>query len=201
MHWTTEIDPKIKDIEMRHNPIIIRVNKFDEQAAEDFALKMALAHNTGQEVIPIVIDSYGGQVYSLMSMISSIKASELPVATVVEGKAMSCGVILASCGSRGYRYVTEDATLMIHDVSSGAYGKNSEIQASADETARLNKKIYEILAENCDKSVKWFQKQIMERGRADWFVEPEKAIEIGICDKIGMPKVHISVKLDIQFVE
>jgi ATP-dependent Clp protease protease subunit len=201
MHWTTKIDPRIKDIEMRHNPVIIRVNKFDEQSADEFAQKMALAHNTGQKVIPVVIDSYGGQVYSLMSMISSIRASELPVATIVEGKAMSCGVLLASCGTEGYRYVTEHATLMIHDVSSGAYGKNSEIQASADETARLNKKIYEILSENTGKSVKWFHKKIMDRGRADWFVEPEEAIEIGICDKIGLPKVHITVDVNIDFVE
>ena len=141
MYWTSKLDPKVKEIELRHNPIIIRVNDFDEKSADEFAQKMALAHNTGQSIIPVVIDSYGGQVYSLMSMISSIKASALPVATIVEGKAMSCGVLLASCGTKGYRYVTEDATLMIHDVSSGAYGKNSEIQASADETKRLNDRI------------------------------------------------------------
>ena len=35
MHWTTNMDPKIKDLELRHNPIIIRVNKFDEQSAFD----------------------------------------------------------------------------------------------------------------------------------------------------------------------
>ena len=89
---------------------------------------------------------------------------------------------------------------MIHDVSSGAWGKNSEIQASADETARLNTKIYEILAENTGKPSKWFHKKIMKRGRADWFVEPYKAIEIGICDHIGLPKLHIDVKVDINFV-
>jgi ATP-dependent protease ClpP protease subunit len=89
---------------------------------------------------------------------------------------------------------------MIHDVSSGVYGKNSEIQASADETARLNKKIYEILAENSGKPVKWFHKKIMKRGRADWFVEPYKAVEIGISDKIGMPKLNINVDVQIEFV-
>ena len=180
---------------------MIRVNRFDEESAADFAAKMGAAQNTGQPVVPVVIDSYGGQVYSLMSMISAIKSSKVPVATIVEGKAMSCGVILASCGAKGMRYISEDATLMIHDVSSGAWGKNSEIQASADETARLNKKIYNILADNSDKTVKWFQNQIMERGRADWFVEPEKAIDIGICDKIGVPSLDINVDVSIKFVE
>lgn len=201
MHWTSTVDPLIKDIELKRSPVMIRVNSFNEEAAADFAAKMGAAQNTGQAVIPVVIDSYGGQVYSLMSMIASIKASKVPVATIVEGKAMSCGVILASCGAKGKRYISEDATLMIHDVSSGAFGKNSEIQASADETARLNKKIYEILADNSDKTVKWFQNQIMERGRADWFVEPESAIDIGICDKIGIPSLDINVSVDIKFLE
>ena len=200
MHWTTKISPLIKDIEFKHPPIIIRVNKFDEESAADFAKKIGIAHNTGQKIIPVVIDSYGGQVYSLMSMVAAIKASELPVATIVEGKAMSCGVVLSSCGSKGHRYITEDATLMVHDVSSGAWGKNSEIQASADETSRLNKKIYQILADNTGKSVKWFHKKISKRGRADWFVEPQKAIDIGLADHIGLPKLHIDVSVDINFV-
>lgn len=198
MLWKTTIDPKIKTVELRTSPIIIRVNKFDEASAKDFATKMALAHNTGQNVIPVVIDSYGGQVYSLMSMISSIKSSELPVATIVEGKAMSCGVVLFACGTEGYRYITEDATLMIHDVSSWTGGKNSEIQEGARETERLNEKIYEILSENSSKSKKWYNKKINKKGRADWFIEPEEAIEIGLADLIGMPKLTINVKLDID---
>jgi ATP-dependent Clp protease, protease subunit len=201
MLWKRIMDSNIKTVELRSNPVIIRVNKFDEKSANEFAEKIASAHNTGQSVIPVIIDSYGGQVYSLMSMIASIKSSELPIATIVEGKAMSCGVILFSCGTEGYRYITEDATLMIHDVSAGSWGKNSEIQASAEETKRLNEKIYKILSENSNKSEKWFNKQLNEKGRADWFIESKEAIDLGLADKIGMPKLEISVKLDINLRE
>ena len=31
MHWKTEISPLIKEIELRKSPVIIRVNKFDEE--------------------------------------------------------------------------------------------------------------------------------------------------------------------------
>lgn len=198
MHWTTNIDPKIRELELRHNPVMIRVNKFTEESAAEFATKMALAHNTGQSVIPVVIDSYGGQVYSLMSMISAINASEIPVATIVEGKAMSCGVILFSCGEEGLRFVTPEATLMIHDVSSGAFGKNEEIQASAKETNRLNQMIYTILADNCKKPRDYFTKEVKRRGRADWFVTPNKAKKMGIADHIGLPKLQIDVNVEIN---
>ena len=64
-------------------PVIIRLRKFDETAAKEFSSLVSKAQNTGQPVLPIVIDSYGGQVYSLMSMISDIKHSRIPVATIV----------------------------------------------------------------------------------------------------------------------
>ena len=125
--------PLLKEVKFRNEslPVVIRVNKFDEKAAEDFSKSVMRAQNTGQPVLPVIIDSYGGQVYSLMSMISDIKHSKVPVATIVQGKAMSCGALLFSFGAEGHRYVDPDATLMIHDVSSMSWGKVEEIKASA----------------------------------------------------------------------
>ncbi len=137
MLWKYNVAPEVKEFELHHNPVIITVNKFDEESAKEFRTKIAMAHNTGQKIIPVVIDSYGGQVYSLMSMISTIKNSELPIATIVEGKAMSCGAILLSFGSEGSRFVDKDATIMIHDVSSGQLGKVEEVVASAKETEAI----------------------------------------------------------------
>ena len=156
MKWTTKISPLIKEIELRKNPVIVRVNKFDEEAAAKFNLEVAQAHNTGQKVIPVVVDSYGGQVYSLMAMISSIKHAELPIATIIEGKAMSCGAILFSFGEEGMRFMDPNATVMIHDVSSWEYGKVEEIKASADETDRLNQLVYTHMARNCGKKDDYF---------------------------------------------
>ena len=86
MLWKTEFSPLLKEFELQHQPVIIRVNKFDEAAAKDFNNRMAAAQSTGQKVVPVVIDSYGGQVYSLMSMISAIKSSDLPVAAADVGR-------------------------------------------------------------------------------------------------------------------
>lgn len=199
MFWKINQDSNIKEAELRYNPVIITVNEFNEDAAQKFCSDMAKAQNSGQPIIPIVIDSYGGQVYSLLRMIDCINSSEVPVATIVEGKAMSCGVILATCGSEGNRFIGANATLMVHDVSSGSFGKNSEIQASAEETNRLNDKIYKILSDNTGNSVKWFHKKIMERGRADWFLEPEEAIELGFSDHVGVPSLEVNMGVTYKF--
>ena len=199
MHWTTSIDPKIKEIELRKQPIIIRVNKFDENAAKKFAQEIAQAHNTGQPVIPVVIDSYGGQVYSLMSMIAAINHAELPVATIVEGKAMSCGAILFSFGEQGLRFMDPDATVMIHDVSSMEYGKIEEIKASTEEADRLNQKVYTMMARNCGKKDDYFLKIVHRKGHADWFLDAATAKKHGLANQLRLPKFSIKVGVELDF--
>jgi len=199
MKWVTKLSPLVKEIELRKNPVIIRVNKFDEDSAKKFDQDIALAHNTGQSVIPVVIDSYGGQVYSLMSMISSIKHSELPVATIVEGKAMSCGAILFSFGEAGYRFMDPDATLMIHDVSSMDMGKVEELKASAMEADRLNQLVYKMMAQNCGKADDYFMKIVDKKKHADWFLDAKQSKRHGLANYLRVPKFSISVLVNIDF--
>jgi ATP-dependent Clp protease, protease subunit len=199
MKWTSSVSPLIKEVELRKNPVIIRVNKFDEDAAKKFDQEIAQAHNTGQKVIPIVIDSYGGQVYSLMAMISAIKHAELPIATIIEGKAMSCGAILFSFGEQGLRFMDPDATVMIHDVSSMEYGKVEEIKASAEETERLNQKIYTMMARNCGKRDDYFLKLVHKRGHADWFLDAAETKKHGLANQLRIPKINIQVSVAIDF--
>lgn len=199
MHWTTEIDPKIKEIELRKQPIMIRVNKFDEESAKKFSLEIAAAHNTGQKIIPVIIDSYGGQVYSLMSMISAIKHAEIPVATIVEGKAMSCGAVLFSFGKEGYRFMDPNATVMIHDVSSMDFGKVEELKAGAKEADRLNSIIYTMMAQNCGKKDDYFMKIVDKKKHADWFLDAEETQKHNLANHLRIPKLHIKMSVDIDF--
>tara|TARA_R100001480_G_scaffold10642_6_gene19215 strand:- start:178 stop:780 length:603 start_codon:yes stop_codon:yes gene_type:complete len=199
MIWTSQISPLIKEVELRKPPIMIRVNKFDEKAAADFAHKMALAHSTGQKVIPIIIDSYGGQVYSLMSMIAAIEAAELPIATIVEGKAMSCGAVLLTFGEQGMRFADPNATVMIHDVSSGGYGKIEELKADVKEAERLDEKIFTMMARNCGKKDDYFKKKVFNKKHADWFMDAQEAKKHGLVNHLRAPKLTIKVDVDIDF--
>ena len=192
------ISPLIKEVELRKPPVIIRVNKFNEEAAKKFASEMATAHNTGQDIIPVVIDSYGGQVYSLMSMIGAIKNASLPVATIVEGKAMSCGAILFSFGEEGRRYMDPHATVMIHDVSSMEYGKVEEIKASAEETERLNQIVYKMMAKNCGHSDDYFLELVHSRGHADWFLDAKETKRHGLANHLRLPTLEIDVGVKIR---
>lgn len=199
MKWTTKISPLLKEFELRKSPIIVRVNKFDEESALKFDQEVAQAHNTGQKVIPIVIDSYGGQVYSLMAMIASIKNAEIPVATIVEGKAMSCGAILSTFGAEGMRFMDPNATIMIHDVSSGDFGKIEELKSSVGEAERLNDIVYKMMARNCGKKEDYFLKIVDQKKHADWFMGAEEALKHNIVNQLRVPKFNIEIGVSIEF--
>ena len=180
-------------------PIVIRVNKFDEASAKSFSAQMSRAQNSGQTIVPVIIDSYGGQVYSLMSMISDINHSRLPVATIVQGKAMSCGAILFSFGAPGKRFMDPDATVMIHDVSSMEYGKVEEIKASAEETERLNQKIYHMMAENCGQDENYFLDIVHEKGHADWFLDAKECKKHKLANHLRVPELIINTNVEFKF--
>jgi len=200
INFIAEVSPLIKDIELRSDPVVITVNKFDEEAANEFSTLVSAAQNTGQKVIPVVIDSYGGEAYSLLSMIGTIKSSTIPVATIVKGKAMSCGALFASFGEEGLRFMDKDAVLMIHDVSTMAFGKVEELKADARESDRLNKKLYTMMARNCGKADDYFLNLIHDKGHADWFLEAEEAKEHNIIQHLRIPnlKGKVTVSIDLE---
>lgn len=199
MKTTITCSSLLKEPELRRAPIIVRVNEFNNKAAKEFESRISAAHNTGQSVIPVIIDSYGGQVYSLMSMISSIKHAELPIATIIEGKAMSCGAILFTFGADGMRFMDPDATLMIHDVSTHVFGKVEDVKADSAEADRLNQKVYRMMAQNCGKREDYFLDLIHERGHADWYIDAAEAKIHNLANQIRVPKFNITVDVNIDF--
>lgn len=200
INFIADVSPLIKDVELRSDPVVITVNKFDEESANEFAVLVSAAQNTGQSVIPVVIDSYGGEAYSLLSMIGTLKSSKIPIATIVKGKAMSCGALFASFGEEGLRFMDKDAVMMIHDVSTMAFGKVEELKADARESDRLNKKLYVMMARNCGKPDNYFLDLIHDKGHADWFLEAEEAKEHNIVQQLRVPtlKGKVSVTIDLD---
>tara|TARA_Y100000592_G_scaffold6457_1_gene9199 strand:+ start:3256 stop:3861 length:606 start_codon:yes stop_codon:yes gene_type:complete len=200
MNVIKNFSPLLKEAKLIDDlPVVIRVNKFDEASAKSFTSLMSKAQNTGQPVVPVIIDSYGGQVYSLMSMISDIQHSNIPVATIVQGKAMSCGAILFSFGASGKRYMDPEATLMIHDVSSMSWGKVEEVKVSAYETDRLNKKIYHMMAENCGQDANYFLDIVHDKGHADWFLDAKECKKHNLANHLRVPAIKIDTSVKITF--
>lgn len=174
-------------------PIIIRVSDFNEKGSKEFAIDLDKANNTGQPFVPIVIDSYGGEVYSLLEMITSIQHSALPIFTILEGKAMSAGALLFAMGHR--RFMAKNATLMFHDVSNGFWGKAEEVKTAAKETERLNRLLYSLIAKNVGKPDRYFTDILHKLGHAEWHLTAKEGKKHNLVTTIGIPVFSINVNV------
>jgi len=209
MKYIVECDKRVfadlnKPNEIGCLPSYVRLSgDVTEESARDFRRSLmhaeSLALASEQKIIPIIIDSYGGDVTALFSMIDAIEACPLPVATILEGKAMSAGAILFTFGKEGHRYMGKNATLMFHEVSFGIKGKLEEIKSRTKHTDIVNKKVFKMIAENCGQSKNYFLTEMEKRKNADWFLTAEECMEHNIANHIGIPKLETKISMSIKF--
>lgn len=172
-------------------PVVIRVTDFEGDDVEKFSEAMDKAHTTGQPVVPVVIDTDGGNAYDLISMVSIIRASRVPVVTIVEGRAMSAGAILFAFGRE--RFMAEDAVLMVHDIRSSPEGKTSEVKADAEEMERLTAQLFSEMDRACGHEVGYFERMLDERKHGEWYLPAKEAKKHGFIKTIGLPTFTVQV--------
>lgn len=180
-------------------PKFVRVNKFNADAVDKFIEDFSTAEEKNDEIIPIIIDSYGGEVYSLLAMVDCIRSTTKKVATISVGKSMSCGAVLLTCGSDGYRFISPTSTVMIHDVAGGSWGKVEELKADAKEADRLNNIIYEIMEKNCGQKPGTFKKLVHDKGHSDWFLTTDECLKYKIANHARIPKFSVNINVEVDF--
>lgn len=202
MNTIFNIDPLIT-VEDREDlilaPVIVRVTKFDSEGVEDFEEDMCEAHNTGQPVIPVLIDSYGGSVYGCRGMIDVIEQARLPVATIVRTKAMSAGAILFAFGTEGYRYMSPDATIMIHDISDMMDGKIEDIKSDVKHLEFLNQTIYKKMAKHLGHPDDFFLDLLRKNSHLDMYLTAKEAKKIKLANHLKTPTFDVTVSVNYKF--
>ena len=184
-------------------PTVIEVNDFDDDAVHGFEKSVGIALQANQRIIPIIIDSWGGDCYSLLRMLDLIAAVQqrgYTVATIASGKAMSCGAILLAAGSQGFRYATPDATILIHEVSSMTYGKSSEVVVEASQVQALTTRLYAILDAGCQQKSGYWEARVHANKHADLYISSAQALEAGLVNGIGLPRYRLHAHLDFQWL-
>lgn len=154
--------------------------------------------NNPMPVAPVQVDSPGGVIYALMGILSTMEASEKPVLTFCNSLAMSCGLIMLAAGTKGYRYMSEHASLMLHEASGSLEGKTSEVKAELMELDRLNETVIELLAKYSKKNKAFYQNLIKKNLNNDFYITAKDALDWGIVDFIGSPTIEMDVRADYK---
>lgn len=154
----------------------------------DFTLKIkAIIHMRGEEKkndpINVVINSDGGDVYEALGMIDFMQSLNIKVNTICRGRAMSAAALLL-CAGTGNRVASKNSTIMFHEISSGIYGKSSDMKANVQHTEKLEEILINIITSNSKRDSLFWKDKILK----DYYLSPEEAIDLGIIDTIIQPK-------------
>lgn len=130
--------------------------------------------------IPIYlhINSYGGSIFAAFAAIDCMNACKVPVYTIIEGAVASAGTLISVFGKK--RYIRPHAYMLIHQLSSGFWGKMSEIDDEHKNLVELTERILTIYREH----TKIPKKELQELLRHDLWLNTAKALKYGLVDEI-----------------
>jgi ATP-dependent Clp protease protease subunit len=115
-----------------------------------------------------------------MAIYDTMNYIKCDVSTICIGMAASMGAFLLSGGAKGKRYALPNAEIMIHQPLGGAQGQASEIEIAAQHILKTKKKLNQIIADNCGKTLEEVEKAT---DRDNW-MSAEEALAYGLIDKI-----------------
>ncbi len=174
--------------EAREVLVSVYVTDFTQEAFKEFQDTFLRAEYSGQTVIPVYIDSTGGEVNTLFSMIDMFKSSALPVATVAIGRAQSCGADLLAAGTKGYRYASPLSVIMVHEGEGGFVGNIGSIRSHAKEEIRQVDTSFAMLDKHCEKHSGFWSDLLSGAGNGDLFMTAEEAKGHGLVDFVRLPR-------------
>ncbi|MET4003696.1 MULTISPECIES: ATP-dependent Clp protease proteolytic subunit [Arthrobacter] len=129
----------------------------------------------------LYINSPGGSVTAGMAIYDTMQYIPNDVVTVATGLAASMGQFLLSSGTKGKRYATPNARILMHQPSGGIGGTASDIKIQAELILHMKKVMAELTAEQTGQSI---EKILVDNDRDKWFTA-EQGLEYGFFDKIA----------------
>lgn len=128
----------------------------------------------------LYINSPGGSVYDALAIYDTMQYITNDVQTVGIGMQASAAAFLLSSGTKGKRFLLPNATVMIHQPSSGTRGKVTDQEIDLKESLRVKYLLESIMAKNTGQK----KEQIHEDMERDRWMTAEEAKKYGIVDKI-----------------
>ena len=161
------LDTTIDDTTLDLVKYIIRCNKEDE-GKETHERKRIL----------VMIDSPGGSVEVLASLIGAIKISKTPVWTCCYCTAYSAAADLLACGHK--RFALPMTSMMFHAGSACYMGSQNDIDKAKKHFDSIGKRI----TNEVNSRTKFDSKFLKKLKTDDMYMNEEEALEYGVIDKI-----------------
>lgn len=182
------IQPSVFDRLLKDRIIWLGSEVRDENANEIAAKLLLLAAEDPKRDIYLYVNSPGGSITAGMAIYDTMQFVPNDIVTVGIGMAASMGQLLLTAGTKGKRYITPNARVLLHQPHGGFGGTASDIQTQAQLILDMKKRLAEITAEATGKSVE----QINADGDRDRWFTAQEALEYGFVDHIRESALDVS---------
>jgi ATP-dependent Clp protease, protease subunit len=126
------------------------------------------------------INSPGGSVYDALAIYDTMQFVTNDIQTFGIGVQASAAAFLLSSGTKGKRFALPNATIMIHQPSSGTRGKVTDQEIDLRESLRIKKLLEGIMAKNTGQK----PEKIHEDMERDKWLNADEAKKYGIVDAV-----------------
>ena len=165
---------------LRERIIMLGTDFNDSMASSIVAQLLFLESENAEKDIFLYVNSPGGSVTSGLAIYDTMNFIKPDVVTLCLGQACSMGAFILSSGAKGKRMALPEARIMCHQVSSGTRGTAIDMEIDMRETIRLNDRLHEILASNCEKTYD----QVKADFARDYWMSSQQAVDYGLLDKV-----------------
>jgi ATP-dependent Clp protease protease subunit len=138
-----------------------------------------------QAQIDLYINCPGGSVLDGLAIIDGMHCIQAPVSTICVGQAASMAAWILAAGTKGRRFVTPNAEVMIHQVAAGFTGQTSDIRIYTQRMIRLQERLVAMLAAWTGQTTERIQQDMQH----EFFMTAQEATVYGIADAILEPFV------------
>jgi ATP-dependent Clp protease protease subunit len=152
----------------------------DDNANEIAAKLLLLAAEDSERDIFLYINSPGGSITAGMAIYDTMQFVPNDIVTVGIGLAASMGQFLLSSGTKGKRYITPNARVLLHQPSGGFGGTSADIQTQAKIILDMKQRMAELTAEQTGKTV---EQVLIDNDRDNWF-NAQEALDYGFVDHL-----------------
>lgn len=135
---------------------------------------------TDREPIHLYLNSFGGSLYDCLGIVDLIRNLKTPIHSYCFGKCMSAGMVVFACCDK--RFISENSTVMLHQLSGGYIGKYQDMEENVEESRRMQKLMEDLIMINTYIDEDFLEE--LKYRKFDCYLDAEQCIEMGIADEI-----------------
>tara|TARA_R110002110_G_scaffold3700_2_gene19134 strand:- start:182 stop:844 length:663 start_codon:yes stop_codon:yes gene_type:complete len=191
LQYLDEVKPQSKDradyLEITNNRIyfysdvatknVLGLNKALRELGAEIQHSSAILECASADIF-LHINSHGGDLFAGLAAMDEIRKSKVPVISIIDGCAASAATLMSIAANK--RLINKHAYMLIHQLSSGMWGKYKEMKDEMENVDNMMKTIRDVYLEY----TKIPKKKLNEILDHDLWLDAETCLKYGLVDEI-----------------